>query len=915
MQRFFFRSLLLLLVVASRAAHANHVSGADFFYTHLSDSTYKISLWIYGNCASVPIFNTLNGGAPQVVVKRNGSTVTTLTLAQVGAGVEVTPVCAAEQNNTQCKNVTNTIPGITRYIYEATYTVPTRSANWVFRFDGVLANGASAGRSNTITNINSPGNSVMALEARLNNLNGQINSSPTFTTIPTPFYCINVAQQYNLGANDVNSDSLSFALVPGLVANSGGGGGGSVGYVSSFSAVAPLDVATGAFSFSPVTGQMNFTPQSVQTSLVVQQVNEYRNGVLVGTAMREMNFIVLANCNTNPASNSIDTAKSSTQSGVVISTTDLNVCAGTTNTQFKIIAKNPANNTITATVAGLPAGTSYTVTNNNSTSPVVTVFWNNVTALPTYTFFVTYKDDGCPLTSTQTQAYTVHVYQPNQMTTTIAAPTQCVHKALVNYNFSFGLLPRDISISQAGSVVRSFRDSTGFVADSLGVGLYDVTITSDKLPCPTNLQLRIVDSGLYPNTPLTKPVFYCKFDQSVPLVATPDSGAIIRWYAATGTALGLSPTPRTDTTGIFTWYVDQKYKVCVSKRDSVQVYVTLRPIAAFTGPDKICRNDTAVFTFTGKIGVGPILDYIWNFDGAGFVVGDSAGPVSVHWYDTGLKTVTLRVEENKCPSFLYSQNIFIKPIPYAGFDASNVCQYDTVQVRYNTDPLPGQKYAWNFDSPDMGVATGPGPYYVSWADSGRKHLTLTVDLDGCLDTRFRDITVHPLPEAHIINVPTASLCLGDEVTLLGTGGISYDWVTSDPMLPRSAAAIYEFRILRPETFVLRVKSEHGCVDSDAVSINDVQPCCNFSYPNAFTPNGDGRNDRFRVVTYGNQLEYELSIYNRWGQRVYYGTDPRQGWDGTFAGHLCDAGTYFYYLNAKCYTARQETQKGELELIR
>jgi gliding motility-associated-like protein len=88
-----------------------------------------------------------------------------------------------------------------------------------------------------------------------------------------------------------------------------------------------------------------------------------------------------------------------------------------------------------------------------------------------------------------------------------------------------------------------------------------------------------------------------------------------------------------------------------------------------------------------------------------------------------------------------------------------------------------------------------------------------------------------------------------------------------------------------------------------------------SYPNAFTPNGDGRNDRFRIVTYGNQLRYELSIYNNWGQRVYYGLDAQEGWDGMFRGKPCEAGTYFYYLNATCFTGKQETHKGDLVLVR
>jgi gliding motility-associated-like protein len=69
------------------------------------------------------------------------------------------------------------------------------------------------------------------------------------------------------------------------------------------------------------------------------------------------------------------------------------------------------------------------------------------------------------------------------------------------------------------------------------------------------------------------------------------------------------------------------------------------------------------------------------------------------------------------------------------------------------------------------------------------------------------------------------------------------------------------------------------------------------------------------VTYGNHLQYELSIYNNWGQRVYYGLDAKDGWDGKFNGKPCDIGTYFYYLNATCFTGYKETYKGTVMLMR
>ncbi len=67
-------------------------------------------------------------------------------------------------------------------------------------------------------------------------------------------------------------------------------------------------------------------------------------------------------------------------------------------------------------------------------------------------------------------------------------------------------------------------------------------------------------------------------------------------------------------------------------------------------------------------------------------------------------------------------------------------------------------------------------------------------------------------------------------------------------------------------------------------------------PNAFTPNGDGQNDEFRV-TYKSIREFHCWIYNRWGKLVYEFTDPAKGWDGTINGRPAAEGAYYYVIRA------------------
>ncbi|MBS1645590.1 MAG: gliding motility-associated C-terminal domain-containing protein [Bacteroidetes bacterium] len=910
--KYFIRlTLALCLLLGATQVRASHIYGADFFYEYLFGNTYKVSLVVYYDCSGNAFSNTF-GSTPRVLVRKNGMSAGTIFLQQEGDEEEVTPVCTAEKANTACQNVTNPLPGVMRIKYSGTYTLNGLSSNWVFRFEGDMGSGgvAQAGRSNSITNIIIGGaGSLITLEALLNNINGN-NSSPKFSTIPTPFYCINVAQQYNQGAIDINNDSLDYSLAPGLQ------GTGTVNYVSGYSATNPLSAAAGSFSFNNLTGQLNFTPSSVQRSLVVNEVKEYRNGVLVGSSSREMTFVVLGSCNVKPASSQIDTAIVNTKGGLSAATTRFHVCQGTDTAAFAIIAQNPANDTIKVSVSGLPNGAIATITGDSTTQPIISIKWPTATVAPgNYNFFVTYKDNGCPLTSTQTMAYTIAVIRPNTLSNSIVAPTQCIHKAYVKYTLANGLLPRTVLVRKAGILIDSFVDNTGVAYDSLDIGTYDIEVRSDKLLCRSYFQYTVVDGGTYPFKPkVVSPVFYCKNDIALPLKGTADSGAVLFWYDPRGFKYTVPPIPYTDTAGIFIYQANQRFKVCESLKDTILVYVTKRPTAAFTGPDSLCLKDTATFIFSGSVGVGPILEYKWDFGGAGYVTGEGADNRKVHWYGAGEKVVTLTVEENKCPSFPASKDVYVRPNPFAGFFVPDkICQFDTLIATYNSKPLEGQSYLWTFADDLTETNTTAGPIKIAYTTPGLKHFSLTTSLAGCSDYRDTSITVYPVPTAEIEN-KSSTACIGDKIYLIGSGGDNLNWSPEKNIFSDDKGAIYTLA-LAPTTYKLSVIDAHGCQDSAYYRIDKVEPCCNFSYPNAFTPNNDGHNDRFKVVTYGNQVSFELNIYNKWGQRVYVSNNAQQGWDGTFGGKHCDAGTYFYYVKAKCYTGQEEMHKGDVILIR
>lgn len=94
--------------------------------------------------------------------------------------------------------------------------------------------------------------------------------------------------------------------------------------------------------------------------------------------------------------------------------------------------------------------------------------------------------------------------------------------------------------------------------------------------------------------------------------------------------------------------------------------------------------------------------------------------------------------------------------------------------------------------------------------------------------------------------------------------------------------------------VCKVNNQYCITDSleVAISIGDSF----LKVPNVFTPNGDGKNDEFRVA-YRSLREFHIWVYNRWGKLIYESTDPARGWDGTINGRPAAEGAYFYVIRA------------------
>jgi gliding motility-associated-like protein len=148
--------------------------------------------------------------------------------------------------------------------------------------------------------------------------------------------------------------------------------------------------------------------------------------------------------------------------------------------------------------------------------------------------------------------------------------------------------------------------------------------------------------------------------------------------------------------------------------------------------------------------------------------------------------------------------------------------------------------------------------------------------------------------------------------LLNGTALNYYW--SPP------SYIDDINAIKPEAFppqdiiyTLTATSTVGCgSSSDDVNVKVYQ---GFFIPNSFTPNGDGKNDKFRILPYDNYLIQKFVIYNRWGGVIFQTKTADEGWDGTYQSLPQPTGSYVYFVELLDPNGKKIIKKGIITLIR
>ncbi|RYZ51448.1 MAG: gliding motility-associated C-terminal domain-containing protein, partial [Chitinophagaceae bacterium] len=105
------------------------------------------------------------------------------------------------------------------------------------------------------------------------------------------------------------------------------------------------------------------------------------------------------------------------------------------------------------------------------------------------------------------------------------------------------------------------------------------------------------------------------------------------------------------------------------------------------------------------------------------------------------------------------------------------------------------------------------------------------------------------------------------------------------------------------------------LDSITLRLSNTVRCDTLYFPNAFTPNGDHRNDVFKSAYNHSIRKYRLTIFNRWGNLVFTTSNGEKGWDGIYNGKEQGTGVYVWLATYTTALGKQKTQKGVVTLLR
>lgn len=822
---------LILALCNTEKVQASHSMGSDLTYRCLGGNSYEITLSFYRDCAGVEADT-----AALIHFESSCYGDDTLTIYQIpGTGQEISPIC--RNDTTTCNG--GDFTGIQEYVYQGIINLPGPCADWKFSFNLCCRNWA-------ITNINNPGNTLMYIYATLNNTITPCNNSPVFSNKPVPFACLGQQFCYNHGGFDTDGDSLVYSMITPYDS-----AGLSVSYIPPFSATSPLS-SNPAVSFNPQTGDICMTPTNLEVTVMAVLVQEFRNGVLIGSVERDIQVTVTDCNNILPTLTGINGTNSFA----------MTVCAGS-QTCFTINSGDgdATQNTFISWDYSIPGGILTTIPGHRETA---TFCWTpteaDISPNP-HCFTAIVTDDNCPYSGNQIYSYCITVG---------GLDVNAGPDVTVGCNASTILT----AVASGGSGVYTYHWNSGETTSSItaGPGMYIVTASGGF--CTTSDTAMVNPAAGVPLADFTSNFSCSSLNVQFTNLSTVTGGAISAYswnFGDGGTSIAQNPSHTFAAAGNYqVRLIVQTVGGCIDTLIRTLHLSLNHPVATFT-PANACVNAQLNFT-DHSTSPSTLTDWTWYFgDG-------NTSPVQspAHVYTAaGNYNVSLVVQNTDgcTDSVTHAVTISGLPSPNAGLDQT-ICNgaYATLTgiggathtwfpgnattAQITVNPGSTQPYIFTAtniygcsanDTVVVFVRRGPNINVSQnrsiclgdsitlsvnannqttflWSPGGATTSQITVhpsvttnyyltatDTAGCHSWDTVRVTVNQPPSAFAGTDQT--ICIGDSATLSGSGGTSYSW--------NPGGAFTQQIIVNPivtTTYTLSITDTNNCSAVDRVNV-------------------------------------------------------------------------------------------------
>lgn len=880
----------LLMLGNAFPASAFHIIGGELYYTYLGNNQYEITLKIYRDCFA-PNAAPFDQLAP-IGIYNNGALITTLEIPFPGAAFVNDPnlsPCIVPPGNV-C---------VERSYYVDTISLPPIPGGYDLVYERCC-------RNTSIVNLVAPDQTGSTYTAHIpDNTNGNVpNSNPRFNTLPPVFLCINTPLDYDHSASDPDGDSLVYYF---CTPYSGASNVlpapnppspppfGSVTFTANYTSTYPL-ASNPSLQLNPQTGQLTGTPSAFGQYVVGVCVSEYRNGVFLSESKRDFQFNVL------PCQNAI--------AAVPSQTTD---CTG-----LSVVFDNSSVN---STSYLWDFGISGTTTDTSTAfEPTFTY-----PAPGTYTITLIASNGGGICIDTATTTFDI---LPLLAPILANPPSVC----LAGNAFSLSV---GGTYDPSASFQWTFPPGSNLPGSNLSTvngltlpdsGTYTAQVIISQFTCADTLEAQLRVHPL-PQPNIGDATRYCVGLQVDFQNETSGTHQYLWNFGDAGTLSDTSilaePNYLFPDTGIYlVTLAATDSNGCTNQiQEPFLVYPLLQPsIYPFNDSSFVNQcEDQNYFIFTASGSFSNQATLLWNFGSDASILQSTdsiVGPVS--FASAGSFPITLTMFQNGCAkSTSDTVRVYQRPRIGPGIVGASTCTPFTVQLLDTSFAETPISYQWNMG--DGSILSTSEPTYT-YPNAGSYLPTLTIiTLTGCKDTLVMalpdSIRFEPAAMARFVVDSQRVSIFAPTINLydLSSGGISVSLSTGDGTLYGAGNLQHTYSDTGVYSVVQRIENAVGCLDSLVQDVY-VYPEIRLWIPNAFSPNGDGRNERFLPVVLGAKT-YSMLIKNRWGETVFSSEQANEGWDGTFGGQDCPQGGYAY--NLTLYTVKGKTyeRKGMIHLLR